>query len=185
MMGHWPKYSNMATNCWRTEGRNSPSRICCRAASAPARNEGPLRWLRQPRPLFMRALAGFIPRSLALLLDPSTLLFWIMLATLATGLLALIMWHYKRLNLDIWMLWSFTASPLVHDYDLIQLIPLLETRALRIAALVLSLPCWLVMIFAYANDSAWYAFSLIPPGLLLVKLLIERRTDLPVERASA
>lgn len=138
----------------------------------------PLRWLQQPRPLFMRALAGFIPRSLALLIDPAMPPFWIILIVLAAGLLALMAWLHKRLDFDLWMLWSFTANPLVHDYDLIQIIPLLETRALRIAALILSIPCWLVIVFAYANDPAWYVFSLIPPGLLLTRLVIERRTSL-------
>jgi hypothetical protein len=64
------------------------------------------------------------------------------------------------------VLWSFVVSPLVHDYDLIQLLPLLETPVLQWVAVLLSIPGLVVILTAYGNDAAWYAFTVIAPGLL-------------------
>ncbi|MDX9864272.1 MAG: hypothetical protein RBT34_05635 [Anaerolineaceae bacterium] len=73
------------------------------------------------------------------------------------------------------------VNPLVHDYDLIQLVPLLDTPRRMLAAVLLSLPGWLVILFAYTNDSAWYAFTIIAPGILAA-VLWERTKDRRRER---
>ena len=135
----------------------------------------PLRWLRNPRPLFDRAMSGFIPLTLLWVFDWHSWPYW--LAWLAlSGLLLWLVWrlNQRRLGLDVLVLWSFVCNPLVHDYDLIQLVPLLDTPRMRLAAVLLSLPGLLVILFAYANDQAWYVYTLIAPGLLAVKLLSSR-----------
>jgi hypothetical protein len=128
-------------------------------------------WLQSPRPLSARAMSGIIPRTLFLGLASQPGLFWLAWILLSFGLLALI-WqlNHHRLTLDLLVLWSFVASPLVHDYDLVQLVPLLETRRLRWGAVLLSIPGWLVILFAYSNNAAWYVFTLIAPGLLVLWL---------------
>ncbi len=125
-------------------------------------------WLASPRPLALRAMAGLFPRGLALALGGGWL-FWTMLALLS-GLLLYVIWCKGGLNLDRWMLWYFIISPLVHDYDVIQLIPLIETPKERRLAVLLSLPLWLVILFFYSTDVAWFAVTLIAPGLLIYRL---------------
>jgi hypothetical protein len=139
----------------------------------------PLQWLRSPRPLSARAMSGFIPRTLFLGLSAQPLLFWLAWAVLSFGLLALV-WqlNHRRMTLDLLVLWGFVASPLVHDYDLIQLVPLLETRRMRWGAVLLSIPGWLVILTAYSNDAAWYVFTLIAPGLLALSLFRAREASL-------
>lgn len=134
-------------------------------------HDWPLRWLRSPRPLFERALAGFLPRTLLYLFDPRVAWYWLILVGLGIGAFVLVWYRTGQSNkLDFLVMTSFVVSPLVHDYDLIQLIPLLDDRRQRIAAVLLSIPGWFVVLFAYANDKAWYLFSLIPLGLLGVML---------------
>lgn len=131
----------------------------------------PLRWLRTPRPLFERALAGFLPRTLLCFFDPHVAWYWLILVGLGIVAFILIWYRTRQSNkLDFLVMTSFIVSPLVHDYDLIQLIPLLDDRRRRIAAVLLSIPGWFVILFAYANDKVWYLFSLIPLGLLCVML---------------
>lgn len=135
----------------------------------------PLRWLRTPRPLFERALAGFLPRTLLYFCDPHVAWYWLILVGLGIVAFILIWYRTRQSNkLDFLLMTSFIVSPLVHDYDLIQLIPLLDDRRRRIAAVLLSIPGWFVVLFAYANDKAWYLFSLIPLGLLGVMLAQQR-----------
>jgi len=53
---------------------------------------------------------------------------------------------------------------------LIQIIPVLDRPRLQWAAVLLSIPGWVVILTAYANDSAWYAFTIIALGLLGILL---------------
>lgn len=136
----------------------------------------PLRWLSTPRPLFERALSGFVPRSLLYLLSPARAAFWVILAVIA-ALLLYAAWrlHRKTLTLDLAVVWGFVVSPLVHDYDLIQLIPLLDRPPLMKTAVLLSIPGWMVILFAYTNNTAWYAFTIIAPGILAALLYQKHR----------
>ena len=128
----------------------------------------PVQWLTNPRPVFYRAQAGIIPRTLVLLgADPTALYFW----GLTLGLLGLLLWAAWRLNrgqmpLALWLFCAACGFPFIHDYDLIQLIPLLDNRPLQRWALLASIPLWVVMLAAYQNDAAWYAVTLIPPVLV-------------------
>jgi hypothetical protein len=136
----------------------------------------PVRWLSNPRPLFERAMSGFAPRTLLYFVSPSTLVYWSILVIVGS----LLLWNVWRLNhksitLDAAVLWSFIVSPLVHDYDLIQLIPLLEKPIITLAAVLCSLPGWLVILFAYSNDFAWYAFTIVAPAILGAWLYHNRR----------
>jgi hypothetical protein len=74
-------------------------------------------------------------------------------------------------------------SPLVHDYDLIQLIPLLDTRLKQWAAVLAGIPTLIVMAIAYRVDAAWFACTLIAPTLLLT-VLFEQRADLRKARGA-
>ena len=127
----------------------------------------PARWLASPRPLFERALSGFVPRILLYLFPGQTGGYWLALGGIAL-LLLLVIWHFSRsqITLDLAVLWGFVVNPLVHDYDLIQLVSLLDTPRRMLAAVLLSLPGWLVILFAYTNDTAWVAFTIIAPGVL-------------------
>jgi len=132
----------------------------------------PLQWLGHPRPLFARALAGIVPRTLLLLMPTPTVLYWLLLALIGLVLLAIVwLFEQRQITLDVLMLWGFVVSPLVQDYDLIQLVPLLESDWLKIAAVLLSIPLWVVIVFAYGNDAAWFAVTLIAPGLLFLILV--------------
>jgi hypothetical protein len=127
----------------------------------------PLQWLRNPRPLFERALSGLVPRTLQFLFSPDTPPFWILLSAITIGIFLLV-WirNQKQLSLDLAVMAGFVISPFVHDYDLLQIIPLLETSQLKKAAALLSIPGWFVILFFYATDPAWYAFTIIALGLL-------------------
>jgi hypothetical protein len=130
----------------------------------------PLQWLSRPRPLFERALSGLVPRAL-LGAGLAGWVFWGLLILLA-GALLLALWllNQRRLDFDLFLLWSMVVNPLVHDYDLILLVPLLETTPMLLAAILLSIPGWWVILAAYSNDAAWAAFTLIAPGLLSFQL---------------
>jgi hypothetical protein len=138
-----------------------------------------LEWLSNPRPLFERAMAGILPRSL-LLLGVSSPVYWLLILVGAVVLL----WLLRRsLSLDICLLIWFVISPLVHDYDLIQLIPLLDTRLKQWAAVLAGIPTLIVMAIAYRVDAAWFACTLIAPTLLLT-VLFEQRADLRKARGA-
>lgn len=121
-------------------------------------------WLGHARPLALRGLSALLPRSLLMLFPGGGALFWGLL--IAASLLLLI-WLVRilrgRLTFDSWMLWSYLVNPLILDYDLIQMIPLLNQRSLYRTAVLASLPLWLVIFFAYDNDVAWFAATLIAP----------------------
>ncbi|MGI0013375.1 MAG: hypothetical protein ACREBU_08050, partial [Nitrososphaera sp.] len=116
-------------------------------------------------------MSGWVPRTLLFVLSSHLFLYWGILIVVSS-LLLLAVWILSRrqLTLDATILWGFIVNPFVHDYDLIQLLPLLDASRLQAAAVLLSLPGWLVILFAYGNDTAWYAFSLIAPGLLWLVL---------------
>ena len=127
----------------------------------------PARWLNSPRPLFERALSGFVPRMLLYLFPDQTGAYWLVLGGIAL-LLFLGVWRLsrKQVTLDLAVLWGFVVNPLVHDYDLIQLVPLLDPPRRMLSAVLLSLPGWLVILLAYTNDTAWVVFTIIAPGVL-------------------
>jgi hypothetical protein len=126
----------------------------------------PFDWLSSPRPLAFRAMAGLLPRSL-LLAIPQSILYFAILIPLAIILLWLIRRHW---SFETSLIWYFIVSPLVHDYDLISLLPILKTHRQRTIAVLLSIPTWLVILFAYSNDFAWFAVTLIPAGLYILAL---------------
>jgi uncharacterized membrane protein YbaN (DUF454 family) len=130
-------------------------------------------WLASPRPLFERALAGILPRTLVVfgLNQNSPLLFWGLLAGGAAALLFGV-WAFnrRRMPFDHWLLANATFNPLIHDYDLIQLMALLDSPLRQRWAVLASIPVWGVILFAYANDQAWYAVTLIAPVLLGIAL---------------
>lgn len=138
----------------------------------------PAEWLANPRSLSLRAMSGLGPRTLAYLLPPSSDLFWLLLALISTTLMVLI-WvlNRRKLTLDLGVIWSLVVSPLVHDYDLITLIPLLEDRGVRLAAILASIPGWVVILFFYEHDAAWFAFTLIAPAVLIVSLIRSQTTQ--------
>lgn len=128
-------------------------------------------WLSQPRPLFVRAMATIVPRSLFILFNGQSIIYWALLAVIATALLVGIGVAYKRkVPFDVFMMCGYIINPLVHDYDLIQMIAILDRPSYWWTAVLASLPTWLVIFFAYDNDSAWYAVTLIAPIVLAVML---------------
>lgn len=133
------------------------------------------RWLAAPRPLALRAMAGLFPRSLAYLLGRGWL-FWVLWLVISA---ALFVWIFRRgMTLERGMLWYFITSPLIHDYDVIQLIPQIEEPATRRMALILSIPTWIVILFYYSFDPAWFAVTLIAPGLLLQDFFRKPRAEM-------
>ena len=134
-----------------------------------------VQWLSAPRPLFERALAGFLPRTLQYIIPSQSLWYWLTLILLAVILLIIVRrLNQGRISFDLLILWGFIVNPLVHDYDLIQLIPLIQKKRTMILACLLSIPGWLVILFFYQVDHAWYVFTLIAPGLMLWYLLRKR-----------
>jgi hypothetical protein len=147
----------------------------------------PVHWLASPRPFFERAMSGVVPRALLLTgILPTSLAFWAILAVAGIGLLLLIRRSASRLSLDLCVLWSFVVSPLAHDYDLVQLVPVLEAPRLRVAAILSSIPGWAVILFAYAIDQAWMVFAVIAPVLLAVHLRsIKSQAPVPAAEVNA
>lgn len=136
-------------------------------------------WLGNLRPLFQRALAGLLPRLLVDRLSPLQPEFWLVLTLAALVVLALLyLLDKKQMPLPLAVLWSFIASPLVHDYDLIQLVPLLHRRIVRVAALLVSIPGWYVLAVRYADDRAWLVFALIAPAMAAAWLFADRQESL-------
>jgi hypothetical protein len=136
-------------------------------------------WLRVPRPLFNRALSGAIPRILMYFFDPGAAAYWMIWLMLGLATLVLVMRFRSPLHhpLDTLLLWSFMVNPLVHDYDLIQVIPTIVGAKMWLTGILLSIPGWWTIITSYANDSAWITFTIIAPGLLLYTIF-RRRTRL-------
>ena len=95
-----------------------------------------LDWLGNARTLRPRAMAGFIPRVLIEFTAGG--LFWMGVLVLG-GVLLGWLWRGRRLDLDSAVLWSFVVSPLLHDYDLFQIVPMLQGRRL-LWTMMLSLP---------------------------------------------
>jgi hypothetical protein len=139
----------------------------------------PSQWLSSPRPLFERAMSGFVPRTLLYIVTPQTTTYWLILIGVAVLILVGVWFlNHKQITLDLAVVWGFIVSPLVHDYDLIQLVPILEKRTrLLVIAVLLSIPGWFVILFAYSSNSAWYAFTIIAPGILCA-LLYQRQKSL-------
>lgn len=173
-------------NAWRGS-RRLPAPLVAFAATAlglaaPAFIVYPgwlLDWLSNLRPLFPRALAGLLPRLLVDRLSPLQPEFWLVLTLAALLVLALLyLLNKKQMPLPLVVLWSFIASPLVHDYDLIQLVPLLHHRIMRAAALLVSIPGWYVLAVRYADDRAWLVFALIAPAMAAAWLFADRQESL-------
>ncbi len=133
-------------------------------------------WLSVPRPMFSRALSGAIPRLLTLVLKPNSLAYWITWFLLSLITLAVV-WYFRAAGhpLDLLLLWSFLANPLVHDYDLIQVIPTIEGIAMQFVSILFSIPGWWTILTSYANDAAWVTFTIIAPGLLGFKIIQSTR----------
>ncbi|MBC8505473.1 MAG: hypothetical protein H8D34_11480, partial [Chloroflexi bacterium] len=127
----------------------------------------PSQWLTYPRPLFERAMSGFVPRTLLYFVSSQTIVYWIILIIVGV-LLLLSIWlsNQKEISIDLAVLWGFIVSPLVHDYDLIQLVPLLDEKKSLLLAVLVSIPGWFVILFEYGNNSAWYIFTIIAPSIL-------------------
>jgi hypothetical protein len=138
----------------------------------------PLQWLDTPRPLFERALAGLIPRSLLYFVPFTNVLFWLLLGILGIAIFySLWLFNKKRFKFDQFITTGYFINPLIHDYDLIQLIPMLDNKQLRNSALLISIPGWLVILFGYQNDHLWYVFTLIAPAILIAMLYFERKNN--------
>ena len=128
-------------------------------------------WLAQPRALAERAMAGIAPRSLLLVFHNQGIVYWGLLALIAAILFIGVVLAYRRkLPFEVFMMCGYVINPLVHDYDLIQVIALLDRPVHRWAAVLASIPTWLVIFFAYGNNNAWYAVTFIPPIVLAVML---------------
>lgn len=128
------------------------------------------RWLSHPRPLFERALAGFVPRGLVMLGIRGWVFWGLWMVVMILSIFVIFKNVQQNVDLDLLTLWYFCVSPLVHDYDLIQLIPLLNSRRLQWGAVLLGIPTLLVILFAYGMDQAWAVVTLIAPGLVILKL---------------
>jgi hypothetical protein len=114
-------------------------------------------WLANPRGLAYRAMAGLLPRLLYGLPAP---VYWSALLLVSITVFFILR---RRMSLDLFTLLGFIVSPLVHDYDLIQMLPLADTSKKRAVLVLASLPLWFTVLFAYGNDAAWITAALIPP----------------------
>lgn len=79
------------------------------------------------------------------------------------------------------VLLSFIVLPFLHDYDLTQLIPLLDDKKRRIWGLTSSIPLWFTICFAYNNDHFWYTATLISP-ILVYYLMTEGNNSNSIKR---
>lgn len=139
-------------------------------------------WTPTRRPIDLRPLAGILPRSLVILNNHNAVgtgsEFWIPLVVIAIVLFIAIWFANRRkLSFDIFMLFSFIVSPYVHDYDLLQIIPFLDTSWKRKLAIVTSLPTWFVIFTAYDNNSAWFVVTITVPILLAAILYRSHQPD--------
>lgn len=122
-------------------------------------------WLANPRSLRLRAMAGLAPRLLMYFGFPNWIYAIILVCLLIT--LVYILKRRNAINLDSAVLLSFIILPVVHDYDLIQIIPILDDGKKQIVAFLSSIPLWLTIFFAYRNDHAWITASIIAPILMI------------------
>ncbi len=126
-------------------------------------------WTPTRRPIDMRALAGILPRSLVILEGKSGIgpEFWVPLVVIALVLLVAVWYaNHRKLSFDVFMLFSFIVNPYLHDYDLLQILPFLDTSWKRKMAIITGIPTWLVIFFAYDNAFAWIAVTITVPILL-------------------
>jgi len=133
-------------------------------------------WLSVPRPLFGRAISSAVPRLLFNISSPGSLVYWLLWLVIAIAILGLV-WRVKGSShpLDILILVNFTVNPLVHDYDLIQVLPTIWGPFMPLASVALSLPGWWTMVTNYGTDAAWVTFIVIAPGLLITYIIQCRR----------
>lgn len=133
-------------------------------------------WLSVPRPLFSRAISSAVPRLLLYISSPGSAGYWLLWLVLAVAVLG-ITWRLKgnSHSLDILLLASFVINPLVHDYDLIQILPTIWGPIMPLAAVALSLPGWWTITARYGTDAAWVTFIVIAPGLLITYIYQCRR----------
>jgi len=78
-------------------------------------------------------------------------------------------------SLDVLLLASSVINPLVHDYDLIQILPTIWGPIMPLASVALSLPGWWTITTRYGIDTAWVTFSISAPGLLMTYIYQCRR----------
>jgi hypothetical protein len=121
-------------------------------------------WLANLRELRFRALSGAIPRILYYFHLPSFVYY--LLLFLLFVLTAIFLLRKRLLRVDGWVLLGFIFSPFTHDYDLVQLIPMMEDRRLARIGILASLPGWITLLFFYDNDHAWATMTIIPIILL-------------------
>lgn len=136
-------------------------------------------WLANPRNIRLRGMASIVPRTFSYFnLHP--IIFWLFLILIT---ICLIYWLFKKelLNLDMMVLLSFIVLPFLHDYDLTQLIPLLDDKKRRIWGLTSSIPLWFTICFAYNNDHFWYTATLISP-ILVYYLMTEGNNSNSIKR---
>lgn len=109
-------------------------------------------------------MAGILPRTIAYF-NLRPVFFWLLVIFIT---IFLIYWmHNKKiLSFDGIILLSFIVLPFLHDYDLIQIIPLLDNFKKQVWAFLSSVPLWFTIFFAYNNDHAWFTETLISPILL-------------------
>lgn len=121
-------------------------------------------WLGNLRGFRIRAMAGIFPRAFTYLNLPP-IIFWLLLLIIAISIIYLL-YKKRTLDLDKIILLSFIVLPFLHDYDLIQVVPLLDNQNKRIWAIISSIPLWFTIFLAYNNDHAWFTATLIAPILL-------------------
>jgi hypothetical protein len=122
-------------------------------------------WLANPRNLGLRGMAGIIPRTL-MYMNFHPIIFWLLIFSLTFFFIYIM--NKRQINFDKIILLSFVIFPLLNDYDMIQLIPLLDNHKRRIWAVISSIPLWFTIFLAYNNDHTWFTASLIAPTLLLI-----------------
>lgn len=118
-------------------------------------------WISNPRSLRLRAMARLVPRLLMYFDLPSITFYAILM--IITIIICFWVYRKKAFNLDMVVLLSFILLPIVHDYDLIQIIPLLDNSKRRKIAVISSIPLWFTIFLAYRNDHAWITAALISP----------------------
>lgn len=134
-------------------------------------------WLANPRSLRLRAMAGLVPRILMYFGFQNWIYAIILFCLLIT--FVYILKRRNAINLDSSVLLSFIILPIVHDYDLIQIIPILDDGKKQIVAFLSSIPLWLTIFFAYRNDHAWITASIIAPILMIYLVLRKRNEKIP------
>lgn len=145
-------------------------------------------WLAQGRRGFeigsMVSVAGWWVRMFNLPFAPSAsvqLLVWGISAGVAVGLLGLAYWRRGKLEFYDWLLVLCLTLPLIHDYDLVILLPFIALRPrLLLVALVCGALAWLFAMFSRQPDglgmfSACWTMSFM---LYAVRLLKVQDADL-------